>query len=615
MAYVIGTAGHVDHGKTSLVAALTGTDTDRLKEEKERGLTIDLGFTFIDLPLSGRTGIVDVPGHRDFIENMLAGAGGIDLAVLVVAADEGVMPQTQEHLAILHLLQIPQILVALTKSDLIDDSDWIELIMLDVLEMLEQFEYTDVPIISVSAVTGDGIQRLVAEIDASLQHHTAEQNNTITRLPVDRVFTIDGFGTVVTGTLISGQLSIGQSVVLQPTGKEARIRGIQNHGQALEVAEPGNRIAVNLTGIDKQDIARGDVLIEPGVLMPSKLLDVRFKHLADDDQALKHNSEMKFFSGSTEAMARVRVIGERENAPGTTGWLQLALMQPVAVVTGDRFILRRPSPAVTVGGGIILDAHPPHQWRRFRHETLAHFELLAQGSPEIWALSEINKSKIVQLRALTFDQDIIASLLDEGRLLYVDKDYIASADTIDQMRTLIEMTLQDYHSDFPLYVGLSKEALRSQLQLDKGSFNALLNYLTTGGHVELADGWVFLPSHEIRFDAEQEKIAENLLASLQENAFQTPSFEEISGAIGEDLLQALIHRGEIVRAKNGIVFHADVYGDAVRQIVNHIQINGSLTVSDARDMFGTSRKYALGLLEYLDEAGVTRRVENYRVLR
>lgn len=615
MAYVIGTAGHVDHGKTSLVTALTGTNTDRLKEEQERGLTIDLGFTFIDLPQSGRTGIVDVPGHRDFIQNMLAGVGGIDLALLVIAADEGIMPQTREHLSILHLLRVERIVVALSKIDLVEDNDWVELVTLDVIDLLEGFGFTEVPVVAVSAVTHVGLDQLIDELDEALQAQTLGHTRSITRLPVDRVFSIDGFGTVATGTLLGGPLTVGQTVELQPSNLEARIRGIQNHGQPLEIAQPGNRIAVNLSGIDKNDITRGDVLLEPGALSSSRRLDVLFEHLPDDQLVLVHNTELKFFSGSTEAMARVRIIGDREVAAGQTGWLQLELSEPVAVANGDRYILRRPSPATTIGGGQILDAHPPYQWRRFREETLAHFELLTQGSPEVLLLAELNRLKVIQRSKLQADDDLLSELIAEEQILVLPSDYLATSDTMLQLEEQVGNILEGYHQAYPLYAGLSREDLRNRLGLNKAEFAAVLEQLAVTEVVTTNEGWVFLPTHEIRFDENQKRTVERLLADLQQGAFQTPSFDEIEKDIGEDLLQALLIRGDVIQVKNRIVFHADVYNQAVSQVIEHINSTGSLTVADARDLFVTSRKYVLGLLEHLDEVGITRREENYRVLR
>ena len=332
--HVIGTAGHVDHGKSSLVQALTGIDPDRLKEEKDREMTIDLGFAWMTLEDSEEElGIIDVPGHRDFIENMLAGVGGIDLVLLVIAADEGVMPQTREHLAILDLLQVSGGVIALTKIDLIDDEDWLELITLDISEVLADSGLADAPIIGVSSHTGEGIDELKAALIAELAAISDVSDLSRPRLPIDRVFSLTGFGTVVTGTLLEGQLNVGDAVQIQPDGLDGRIRGLQTHNTKIETAKPGSRVAVNLSGINKSEISRGDVLTYPQNLSGTILCDVSYEHLESNEIPLKHNQEVKFFSGAAEVVARTRVIGEKQLSPGQKGWLQLSLKESVRMRT------------------------------------------------------------------------------------------------------------------------------------------------------------------------------------------------------------------------------------------------------------------------------------------
>ncbi|RMF28066.1 MAG: selenocysteine-specific translation elongation factor, partial [Chloroflexi bacterium] len=349
---VIGTAGHVDHGKSTLVKALTGIDPDRLREEKERQMTIDLGFAWLTLPGGEPVGIVDVPGHKDFIENMLAGVGGIDAALFVVAADEGVMPQTREHLAILDLLEVKTGVVAITKADLSESPEWLELVMAEVSETLEGTCLEGAPLIPVSAKTGEGLTELLAALEEVLATSEPRRDRGRPRLPVDRVFTISGFGTVVTGTLIDGSFEIGQEVEIQPQGLRARIRGLQTHKRAIEKAVPGSRVAVNLSGVSKEQLWRGSVVTTPGWLRPTLLVDARLRYLEDARHPLRHNAEVKFFSGSTEVMARVRLLSHQELPPGETGWVQLRLAAPVPLVKGDRFIIRRPSPPATIGGGV-----------------------------------------------------------------------------------------------------------------------------------------------------------------------------------------------------------------------------------------------------------------------
>ncbi len=382
--HVIGTAGHVDHGKSTLVQALTGIDPDRLAEEKAREMTIDLGFAWLTLD-GAEVGVIDVPGHRDFIENMLAGVGGIDLALFVIAADEGVMPQTREHLAILNLLEIPRSVIALTKIDLIDDPEWLELVALEVGETLRLSggpALAAAPIVPVSARTGAGLAELRAALTAALHQIPPPPDLGRPRLPIDRVFTLSGFGTVVTGTLLDGRLRVGDEIEVQPGGRPARVRGLQTHKTKRETAQPGSRVAVNLTGIDRDALHRGQVLAARGAVRPTLLLDSAYRHLPDADAPLAHNTEVKLFIGAAEVSARARVIGGEQIAPGEAGWLQLALAQPVAAARGDRFILRRPTPGATLGGGRVLDPQPRRRHRRLRPDVVERFRALAQGTPE-----------------------------------------------------------------------------------------------------------------------------------------------------------------------------------------------------------------------------------------
>ncbi|MCB0131770.1 MAG: selenocysteine-specific translation elongation factor, partial [Caldilineaceae bacterium] len=380
---VIGTAGHVDHGKSTLVRALTGIDPDRLKEEKARGMTIDLGFAWIDLPApaapstdgdTGRTdsvGIVDVPGHIDFIKNMLAGIGGIDAAILVIAADEGVMPQTREHLAILDLLAVPAAVVALTKVDLADDEDWLDLVELDIVELLQSTHLAEAPIVRVSAMTGDGLPQLRTALTNVLGRLSPRRNRARPRLPIDRIFSLSGFGTVVTGTLSDGHFTVGDAVEILPAGRDARIRGLQTHRKQIWQSEPGSRLAMNLTGVGTDEIRRGDVVVKPGTLRATTLIDVSFRLLTDVAKPLVHNQSVDLFVGAGETAGRVRLLGTDELQPGEQGWLQVRLDRPIVVAAGDRFILRQPSPSSTLGGGVVLSPHPRRRWKRFDPAVIA----------------------------------------------------------------------------------------------------------------------------------------------------------------------------------------------------------------------------------------------------
>jgi len=380
LTYVIGTAGHVDHGKSTLVKALTGIDPDRLREEKEREMTIDLGFAWMTLPSGRQISIIDVPGHERFIKNMLAGVGGIDAALLVVAADEGPMPQTAEHLAILDLLQIERGLIVLTKTDLVD-AEWRDLVVEEIREAVRGTVMDGAPVVPVSAVTGVGLDDLRAGIDALLDAVPPHNETGRPRLPIDRVFTVAGFGTVVTGTLLGGPLEIGQEVEILPAGRRGRVRGLQSHRSKVERAQPGSRTAVNLAGVAVEEIARGDVLTVPGWLTPTRLLDARLRLVPDSPVVLEQNDEVDFFLGSAECLARVTLLDAERIEPGQEGWVQFRFPAPLVAVRGDRFIVRRPSPSLTIGGGVVVDAHP-RRHRRFRPEVIQALEVLASGTPE-----------------------------------------------------------------------------------------------------------------------------------------------------------------------------------------------------------------------------------------
>ena len=378
---VIGTAGHVDHGKSTLVTALTGINPDRLKEEQEREMTIDLGFAWMALPDGEPVGIVDVPGHRDFIENMLAGVGGIDAVLFVVAADEGVMPQTREHLTILDILQVQGGVIALTKCDLVDDPEWLELVKNDVRQAVQGTILADAPLVAVSAFTGAGLDELKNTLGAVLAERLPRPDLGRPRLPVDRVFSMPGFGTVVTGTLVDGVFRIGDEVEILPGGLRGRVRGLQAHKHSEESAAPGSRTAINIAGLSHEQVRRGDVIAHPGVYLPTSWLDVHFRLVADASSPLKHNTECKLFIGAAEVPVRLRLLGSEELLPGQEGWLQLELRQPVVAMRGDNYLLRRPSPGETLGGGVVVDPQPAGRHKRFDAEILQQLETLAQGSP------------------------------------------------------------------------------------------------------------------------------------------------------------------------------------------------------------------------------------------
>jgi selenocysteine-specific elongation factor len=623
MTYVIGTAGHVDHGKSTLVEALTGIDPDRLAEEKEREMTIDLGFAWLTLPGGQSVGVVDVPGHRDFIENMLAGVGGIDLAMLVIAADESIMPQTREHLAILDLLHVPAGIVVLTKIDLIDDPEWLELVKLEVEEFLAGTRFERVPIVPVSARTGAGLDDLLATLDAALAERPPRPDRGRPRLPVDRVFSISGFGTVVTGTLSDGSFRVGQEVEIAPRGLKARIRGLQSHKEAIEKAVPGSRVAVNLSGIDTDDVVRGDVIAHPGLLHGTTLIDVFFRHLPDIDRPLKHNTAVKFFTGATEAVAHTRLVGDQELAPGGEGWLQLRLEQPLAVDRGDRFILRYPSPAQTIGGGFVLDAHPPHRWRRFKPEVIARFETLAAGTPAelilhaLEAQTALAAAQVRQVTGLTAEETAegVKLLTAQGNVLALPGEWLMARSRWAMLAERIRQELAGYHAAFPLKAGMPREALRSRLEADPRLFGGIMRLAADEGILIDEGALVRLPGHAVRFTDQQEAAVAQLVAQIEANPYSPPSPKDAVVLVGPDVLQALVDRGDLVLISADVLFDARTYHHLVRQVEEFVQASGSITVAQARDLFNTSRKYVLALLEHLDGIGVTKRVGDERILK
>ncbi len=623
MAYVIGTAGHVDHGKSTLVRALTGIDPDRLAEEKAREMTIDLGFAWLTLPRGETVGIVDVPGHHDFIENMLAGVGGIDLALFVVAADEGVMPQTREHLAILDLLGIPSGIIALTKIDLITDPEWLELVQLELAEVVAGTVLEGAPMIPVSARTGAGLDQLLATLDSALTEHSPRPDRGRPRLPVDRVFTMSGFGTVVTGTLGGGSFSLGDEVEIVPGGKRARIRGLQSYRQTVTTVGPGNRVAINLSGVTTDEIQRGDVVASPGVLSATTLVDVSFRHLADAGHPLEHNVEVKFFCGSAETIAHVRLLGDRQLAPGAQGWLQLRLTDPVALDKGDRFILRRPSPPRTIGGGIVLDPHPAHRWRRFKPEVLARLQTLAAGSPEDLLLQVLDEQTALshdQLQAATgLSAPEVARAIEaleaRGDLLCLPEGWLMARAVWNRLTDRLVHELAAYHAQHRLHSGMPREALRSRLGAEMRSFNRLIALAVEKGMVQDQGTIIRLPDHRVQFSATEQAAIDQLWEIIQLHPHAQPSVKEAASLVGEDVLQALIERGDLVQISSDVLLDAHTYADWRRQIEEFIAREGSITAAQARDLFGTTRKYAIALLEHLDATGVTRRRGDERVLK
>jgi selenocysteine-specific elongation factor len=613
--YVIGTAGHVDHGKSALVQALTGIDPDRWEEEKERGLTIDLGFAWLRLPGGDEVSIVDVPGHERFIKNMLAGVGGIDLALLVIAADEGVMPQTREHLAIIDLLGIAHGVVALTKSDLVD-ADGLELARSDAADVLRGTTLQDAPLVACSTITQAGLDNLLAAIEAELAKTERKRDSGRPRLPIDRAFTMSGFGTVVTGTLVDGSLRVGDEVEALPEGVRARIRGLQTHGQQVDVAPPGRRTAVNLAGLAPADLHRGMVLAHPGALQTIRSVDVRLRAVPYLKRPVRHNLTVTLHTGAAEVEGRLLLLDAREVSPGEEAWAQIRLATPVCALRGDHFVLRDPND--TLGGGLIVDTDAPRH-RRFDADAIAHLETLARGSPEELLLAAIAAAEPATAGSVTGDDETRAALerlteagdviaLGEGAL--TDDSALYTRAGLDAVIESVRDALASYHDVTPLRPGMPREELRGRLRLEARAFDELMARLVRDGLIAEQGSAVGLASHSPTLTAEQEAAAAAFLAALRETPFSPPTDRAPEG----DVLAYLEGSGEVVRT-GSVIFAAEAYRELVDRIETYLKEHETITLAQARDMFGTSRKYVQALLEHLDAQHITRRVGDLRVLR
>ena len=620
--YVIGTAGHVDHGKSTLVKALTSIDPDRLPQEKEREMTIDLGFAWMTLPSGREVSIVDVPGHERFIKNMLAGVGGIDLAVLIVAADESVMPQTREHLAILDILRIKRGMVAITKCDLVEE-ELVELVEAEVEDALQGTSFEGAPMHPVSAYTGQGLEELKEAIDAMLDETDTRKDLGRPRLPVDRSFTVAGFGTVVTGTLIDGTLNVGQEVQLAPSGERGRIRGLQSHRKKLDQADPGRRLAVNLSGIERDEVHRGEVLTTSGWLQPTSRVDVLLRLTPDSPRPLKHNETVSFHVFTNEAFARVRLLDADRIAPGDEGWAQLHLSDPVPVIKGDLFVLR--SADATLGGGKVVDPQPARRHRRFIESVIKRLSDMDQGTGEGALLDAADHfgpmtlSELVRRANLSLEEASAqaAELEAEGRLIALGASppgpatLLYSSQSWASLQNNVQRTLLGYHQQHPLRRGMPREELRNRLGLPADAFLAAVERLATEGALVQDGQSVSLPDHRPTLSQAQNRQADQYLRNLESDPFSPPTDQ----AIDQELVAYLVDTGRVVKVSESVVFSASAYKEMVDRIVSYAKEHGKITVAEGRDLLDASRKYVLPLMEHLDQQRVTRRVGDERFLR
>jgi selenocysteine-specific elongation factor len=614
--YVLGTAGHIDHGKSLLVKALTGIDPDRLREEKERGMTTELGFAWLELPSGREVGIVDVPGHERFVRHMLAGVGGIDLALLIIAANEGVMPQTREHLAILDLIGVKKGIIVITKKDLVDD-DLLSLVKLEVEEVISDTVLAGAPIIAVSSVTGEGLPELKTDIDKMLDTTETRRDLGRPRLPIDRIFTMSGSGTVVTGTLIDGTLSVGQEVEVVPSGIKTRIRGLQTHKSKIAKAEPGSRVAANLVGVNISQLERGDVVTIPGWLQPSRLVTVKLGLIRYLKRPLRHGAIVSFHTLASEAMARVRLLEAEELSPGGSTWAQFSLEKPLAVINGDRYIIR--STNETLGGGGIIDARAKNL-RRFRPEIIENLKSAGGGNAGeiITALLEAKQPLIMDSLITQVNLDLeaaaqtIASLVAEKKVVSLGEggqSLLFTAAGWKRLAEKVSSILADYHRRYPVRVGMPAIELGGQLKLG-GHAPAALSRLAKEGIIVEDRGSLRLSSHTVHLTPAQQGKVDSFLKSLAANPYSPPS-----DLIPEtDLLNMLIEQGKVIRVSDMVVFTATAYREMLSKVTERIRIAGKVGLGEVRDMFGTSRKYAQAVLEYFDREKITRRVGDDRVL-
>ncbi len=629
---IIGTAGHIDHGKTVLVRALTGRDTDRLAEEKERGISIDLGFAPFHLSDGSTVGIVDVPGHENFVRNMMSGATGVDLALLVVAADDGVMPQTREHLAILELLGVGRAVVAITKTDVAED-DLVEMVEEEVRELLEDTALGGSRIVPVSGVTGRGLDELKSVLEEEAAVVRVKDEALPARLPIDRVFTLRGIGTVVTGTLWSGTLVEGQRLEALPSGGEARVRSLQVHDEPRERACAGERVAVNVAGAARESIERGDVLVEPGLLRPTFMVDARVRLLRGAPRALRRGTRIRFHHGTREVLGRIYMLQGARMEPGDSAPAQLRLEERVVVAPGDQFVLRSYSPVTTIGGGTVVDPHPVKH-RVSDPEAVRMFGLLEKGddADRVEACLGRSASPLAQ-KALVLECGLppavvdrgLSSLLSSGRAVALPRKEPAAyldSGAAERSRSAVLAELTDFHAAQPLAGGMAKETLKNKAlaKWDGRSADALLERLEAAGEIEVLGNNVKLAGKGPAVTAEQELHLASILEEIGANPVSPPTVNEIAEGTGlsrrqvSELLALAENDGKVVRVSPDLFFT----GEAIRDIESRLRAAtgpDGITVSDFRSAIGTSRKFALPLLEYFDRARVTARVGDVRKLR
>jgi selenocysteine-specific elongation factor len=631
--FILGTAGHVDHGKTALIKALTGVDTDRLKEEKQRGITIELGFASLALPSGQTLGIVDVPGHEKFIKNMVAGAAGIDLVMMVIAADEGIMPQTKEHLNICSLLGISKGIVALTKIDLVE-KEWLELVQSEIIEFLQGTFLEDAPIMPVSAVKQEGLTDLIKAIDAVVSKVSEKEEDGIFRLPVDRVFTMKGFGTVVTGTLVSGHIKTGEEIEIFPGDITARIRGIQVHNQPVEEAWAGQRTAINLQGIEKSAIERGNVLVRPKTVRPSQRLDVFAEFLASNSKSLKNKALVRLHAGTSEIIARITLLDKDELAPGQKAFAQLVLANKDVIVAGDRFVLRSYSPVTTIGGGQIIDPLPAKH-KRQNEKIIADLNILQSGPlPEgISVIMERTGFSGINLRGLNFRlgvntkkiREALESLLSGKKAILLDSEdtTVISAFFYNELEDLIGKNLAAYHQKHPLQEGISKEQLKETLgrAISVKLFNLTLRSLGKKEAIVSDKDNVRLASHQVELAGDLDSLRHNIARIYSEAGLTPPSLNDVVNNFkdqktkAQSIIKLMLKDEDLIKINEELCFASGSLRKLRDDYKAMLVKDGKATPATFKDLTGLSRKYIIPLMEYFDMNKLTVRVGDHRILR
>jgi selenocysteine-specific elongation factor len=635
---ILGTAGHVDHGKTSLIRALTGIETDRLKEEKQRGITIELGFAYLDLPCGHRLGIVDVPGHEKFIRNMVAGAAGMDMVAFIIAADEGIMPQTREHFDICQLLGVKDGLIILTKKDMVEE-DWLEMVEEEVRDFFVGSFLEEAPLLAVSSTTGEGIDEVRKILDDKVRAINFQEEFGPFRLAVDRVFSMKGFGTVITGTSLSGRITVGEDLMFYPGRLLAKIRGIQVHGKECDVVEAGHRTAINLQGIEKEEINRGDLAATPNSMVPSTLLDADLHYLATNSKELKNRTQVRVHVGTREIVGRVVLMEDDVVQPGQHADIQIILQDPAAVWPGDRFVLRSYSPISTIGGGGILNNAPPKRKRAVERDRLRNSEIFSvykDGGIEERMLLFLEESGLqgitaeqLSTRLGLFGKKLKKQLqqpISTGKILVVESDSqrLVAAPIVDKLGTSILTLLEQYHKDNPLKSGLAREELRSQLKprVDHKLFLYTLNNLTKRNLLVQEGADVRLAGHEVTLQMDEQEMQEKIGTLYKKAALRPPNLKDVLATFDEfsekqirQIIDLLLQKGTLVKINESLFFHAGELEQLAQQVTEFITREGEIDAPRFKELTGLTRKFSIPLLEYFDKIKLTIRVGDKRILR